>query len=69
MKDKIGEGVKTFLHAFYDPILDSGTITIRVDKVNYKIINKTLAEIDDQPLQFLFQFQDAWLDAKLSADT
>ena len=68
-KDRVGEGVKTYLHAFYDPNQDSGTITLRNGNNVYKIINKTLAEIDDQPLQFKFQLLGHWLDVKLSADT
>ena len=37
-KDKIGEGVNTELHFFYDPSLDSGTVTVRNGKSVYKII-------------------------------
>ena len=49
-KDKIGEGLHTFLHAFYDPNLDSGTLTILNGNVVYKVMKKSLAEIAAQPL-------------------
>ena len=68
-KDRIGEGVNTFLHAFYDPSLDSGTITIKTDETVDYIENKSLAEIDAQPLEFKFQFLDNFLNVKLSADS
>ena len=68
-KDKIGEGVNTFLHAFYDPSLDAGTITIKNNLTVEHIINKSLAEIDAQPIYFKFHYQEAWLDTELSADS
>ena len=36
-KDKIGDGVSTFLHAFFDPSLDQGTLIIRKDKTDVAI--------------------------------
>ena len=68
-KDRIGEGVNTFLHAFYDPSLNSGTITIKTDETVHSIENKSLAEIDAQPLEFRFQFLDNFLNVRLSADS
>ena len=38
LKDKIGEGVSTFIHVFFDPSLDSGTVIIRKGKSNEAII-------------------------------
>ena len=37
-QDKIGDGVRAYLHIFYDPNIDSGTVTIRNGKNVYKII-------------------------------
>ena len=61
--------MNTALHAFYDPSLDSGTITIKTDETVDAIENKSLAKIEAQPLEFKFQFQDNFLDVKLSADS
>ena len=47
LKDKIGEGVNVFLHAFYDPNLDSGTVTIRNGQNVIGVLQKTLAELKD----------------------
>ena len=33
-KDKLGDGVSTFIHVIYDPSLDSGTVIIRKGKTN-----------------------------------
>ena len=36
-KDKIGDGASTFLHLFFDPSLDRGTLIIRKDKTDVAI--------------------------------
>ena len=36
-KDKIGDGASTFLHLFFDPSLDQGTLIIRKDKTDVAI--------------------------------
>ena len=46
LKVKIGDGVSTFIHVFYDPSLDSGTVIIRNGKTNDAIIQKSLAELE-----------------------
>ena len=68
-KDKIGEDVNTVLHAFYDPSLDASTIIIMKNKTVQFFIDKSLAEIDAQPEEFKFQFQENFLDVRLSADS
>ena len=68
-KDKIGQGFNSYIHAFYDPSLDSGTIIIKTDETVNQIIKKSLAEIDAQPLVFRLKFKDAWLQLRLSADS
>ena len=68
-KDKIGEGVNTVLHAFYDPSFDTDSITIIRNKTFQCFISKSLAEIDTQPEEFKFEIQDNFLDVRLSADS
>ena len=51
-KDKVGEGVNTFLHAFYDPTFDQGTVTVKIDERVIHVIKKSLAELNTCPQAF-----------------
>ena len=59
----------TVLNAFYDPSFDAEAITIKINETVQFFINKSLAEIDAQPEEFKFQFQDNFLNVRLSADS
>ena len=68
-KDKIGQGFNSYIHAFYDPSLDSGTVTIRNGKTNDAIVQKSLAELEASPIVYKFSFRGACLDGLLQFDT
>ena len=66
--EKVGEGKDIFIHAIYDPTLDAGTVTIRLDAKVLREIKSSLADIEARPTPFDFYIQGIKHIALLSAD-
>ena len=66
--DKIGGGVNTYIHTFYDPNLNSGTVIIKKDQAVLFILQHSLADLQEQRKAFYFQFQGVTIGAQLSAN-
>ena len=66
--EKVGEGNDIFIHAFYDPTLDAGTVTIRLDAKVLREIKTSLMNLEARPAPFSFFVRGVKMNALLSAD-
>ena len=66
--EKLGEGNSIFIHALYDPTLDSGTVTIRLDARVLREIKASLDDLQARPVPFDFYCSGVKMIAQLEAD-
>ena len=66
--EKVGEGNNIFIHAFFDPTLDAGTVTIRLDERILREIKSSLEDLQARPTPFDFYIQGVKHIALLLAD-
>ena len=66
--EKVGEGKAIFIHAFFDPTLDSGTITVRKNDSVISLTKTSLADLQARPMSFDFHCSGVKMIALLEAD-